>query len=164
MATFFFTTSRLAFGVHPAYPVDTGALSSGVAQPEQEANHSLPPNAKVKNVWSCSFTPSYICMAWCFGMHHRQLYPYILIACHLHYHGQCWTWHIFWTQFTRSSLLEYPSTLNIQLPNRTDISLNMCNFSSLPLYKHLWFLFQFGNTTETGVSLFWVAICFLKRW
>jgi hypothetical protein len=45
-------------GVHPAsYPVGTGVHSS-----RRQPDHSPPSSAEVKNAWSFSSTPPYVCM------------------------------------------------------------------------------------------------------
>jgi hypothetical protein len=42
-----------------------GVLSLAVKRPGREADHSPPPSAEVKNVWSYTSTPQYVFMAWC---------------------------------------------------------------------------------------------------
>jgi len=42
-----------------------GVPSQGVKQPEHEADNSLPPPAKGKNVWSYIVIPQYTSMIWC---------------------------------------------------------------------------------------------------
>jgi hypothetical protein len=46
-----------------------GVLSLGLKRPVREADHSLPPSAEIKNAWSYTSTPQYICMAWCLVKH-----------------------------------------------------------------------------------------------
>jgi hypothetical protein len=53
-----------------AYP---GVLTSGVKWPVCEANHFPPSSAMVKNAWSYTSTPPYICI----GKHQGQLYLYL---------------------------------------------------------------------------------------
>jgi len=43
----------------------TGALSLGVKRQGREAYHSPPSATEVKQVWSYTFTPPYVFMAWC---------------------------------------------------------------------------------------------------
>jgi hypothetical protein len=62
-------------GAYPIpYPVGTGVLSSGVKRPGREANHSPPSTAEVKNVYSHTPTPPYVCKPWCLVKHQGQLY------------------------------------------------------------------------------------------
>jgi hypothetical protein len=60
LGIFLFTTaSRPALGpIQPPNQWITEALSLGVKRPEREADHSQPPNAEVKNVWSYNSTHS----------------------------------------------------------------------------------------------------------
>jgi hypothetical protein len=46
----------------------------GVKHPGCEPEHSPPSNAKVKNVWSYTSTPSYIFMLWCLVKHRIYLH------------------------------------------------------------------------------------------
>jgi hypothetical protein len=55
------------------YPVGTVILSSGVKRPWREINHSPSYNAKVKNAWSYTSTPPYVCMTWSLVTHQGQL-------------------------------------------------------------------------------------------
>jgi hypothetical protein len=49
----------IAPGAHPAsYTVGTGVLSPGVKQLGHEADHTSASSAKVKNKWSCTFSPT----------------------------------------------------------------------------------------------------------
>jgi hypothetical protein len=67
--------NQAVFFTHPAsYPMVTGALFSGVKQLGCEANHSPPSSANVKNLWSYTSTPPYVCIEWCLGKHNRQLH------------------------------------------------------------------------------------------
>jgi hypothetical protein len=43
-----------------------------------EADLRSPSSAKVKNAWSYTFTPSYVCMALGLDKHQEQLYLYLL--------------------------------------------------------------------------------------
>jgi hypothetical protein len=43
--------------------MDTWVLSSEVKRPWSEADHSPQSSADVKNTWSYTSTPSYVCMA-----------------------------------------------------------------------------------------------------
>jgi hypothetical protein len=53
------TVSRPALGpTQPPIQWVLGALSLGVKRPWCEADHSPPPNAEVKNMWSYAFTLS----------------------------------------------------------------------------------------------------------
>jgi hypothetical protein len=55
---FFATASKLALGpIQPLVQRVLEALSLGVKWPEHEAIYSSPSSAKVKNVWSHTFTP-----------------------------------------------------------------------------------------------------------
>jgi hypothetical protein len=63
------------FITHPAsYPMDTGVPTLGVKRPKREANHSPPSRAEIKNGWSYTSTPPYVCIAWCLIKHEGQLY------------------------------------------------------------------------------------------
>jgi hypothetical protein len=42
-----------------------GVISLGVKRVGCEADYSLPSNAEVKNPWSYTSTPKYVCMEWC---------------------------------------------------------------------------------------------------
>jgi hypothetical protein len=47
-------------GVHPtSYPMDTGAVSSGVKRPGPKAADSLVTYAEVTKMWICTPTPPY---------------------------------------------------------------------------------------------------------
>jgi hypothetical protein len=62
----FTTTSRIAVGpTQPHIQWVPGALALGVKRPGNEADHSPPSSAEVKNEWSCTSTPQYVFMAWC---------------------------------------------------------------------------------------------------
>jgi hypothetical protein len=64
---------------HPAsYPLGTGALSQGVKWLGNEADHSPPSSAKVKNAWSYTSTPPYIFMAWCLVKYRIHLHGVVL--------------------------------------------------------------------------------------
>jgi hypothetical protein len=65
---FLFTTaSRTAVGpTQPPIQWVTGVLSLGIKWPGREADHSLPSNAELKNVWSYTSTPQHLFVAWCF--------------------------------------------------------------------------------------------------
>jgi len=41
------------------------ALSLEVKRPDQEADHSPPSSAEVKNAWSYKSTPQYVFLTWC---------------------------------------------------------------------------------------------------
>jgi hypothetical protein len=41
------------------------ALSLGIKRPGREAEHSPPPSAEVKKMWTYTSTPPYASMAWC---------------------------------------------------------------------------------------------------
>jgi hypothetical protein len=59
LGIFLFTTAfRMALGTtQPPIQWVPGALSLGIKQPGHEADHSPPPSAEVKNVWSYTSTP-----------------------------------------------------------------------------------------------------------
>jgi hypothetical protein len=70
-----------------AHPASTpmgvpGTLSLGVKRLRREADHSPPPSAGVKNVWSYISTPQYAIMVWCSvktqGQLHLHLHPLLL--------------------------------------------------------------------------------------
>jgi hypothetical protein len=62
---------------YPAsYPVCTGVLSSGGGRSGREGNPSPSSNAEV-NAWKYTFTPSYVCLAWCSVTHQGQLCLYL---------------------------------------------------------------------------------------
>jgi hypothetical protein len=46
-----------------SYPMCTNVLSPEVRRPGHETDHSPPCSAEVKNVWSYTYTPSYVFMA-----------------------------------------------------------------------------------------------------
>jgi hypothetical protein len=57
------TVSRPALGpTQPPIQWVPGTLSLGVKRPAREADHSPPPSAEVKNVWSYTPTPQYVFM------------------------------------------------------------------------------------------------------
>jgi hypothetical protein len=57
-------------GTHPAsYPMGTEGSFPGGKASEREADHSPPPSAEVKNVWSYTSSPQYVFMAWCLVKH-----------------------------------------------------------------------------------------------
>jgi hypothetical protein len=59
-------------GTHPAsYAMGTRVISSGEKRPRHEADHSPPSSAEVKNAWSCTSTPTFVCMAWCLVKYQR---------------------------------------------------------------------------------------------
>jgi hypothetical protein len=71
---------------HPApYPICTGDPLGVKWWRRCETDHSPPPTAEVKNMCSCTFTPLYVFMVWCF-IKHRENYIYF-------YHKRAW-WHI----------------------------------------------------------------------
>jgi hypothetical protein len=47
-----------------AYRPALGTLFPGVKRPGRQADQSPPPSADIKNEWSCTFTPSYVFLAW----------------------------------------------------------------------------------------------------
>jgi hypothetical protein len=57
------------------------ALSLGLKWPGDEANHSPPSKAEVRNEWSYNSTPPYVFMAWC------------LIKQRIHFHGVAFVKH-----------------------------------------------------------------------
>jgi hypothetical protein len=64
---------QISSGVHPdSWPMGTGDVSPGVKQLGHEADHSLPSNAEVKNIWILITTPPYIFMALCLIMKYRD--------------------------------------------------------------------------------------------
>jgi len=66
----FTMTSRLVLGLtEPPVQWVPGVLSPGVKWPGNEADHSLPSNAKVKNEWSYTSTLPYVIMALCVVKH-----------------------------------------------------------------------------------------------
>jgi hypothetical protein len=69
---FLFATTSLG----PTQPLTqwVPVLSSGVQRLGREAKHSPPSSAEVKNAWSYTSTPSYVCVTWYLVMHQRQLY------------------------------------------------------------------------------------------
>jgi hypothetical protein len=80
LGIFLFTTaSGLSLGpTQPPIQWAPGALSLGVKRLGSEADHSSPPSAEVKNVWS-SVPPlsQYPFMAWCSVKAQGQLYLYL---------------------------------------------------------------------------------------
>jgi len=81
MGYFLFTTeSRPALGpIQPSLHWVPKALSLGLKWPGHEADCSPPACEEVKNVWSYTFTPQYIFMAWCL-VKHRATFPLPLYA------------------------------------------------------------------------------------
>jgi hypothetical protein len=65
-----FTAVRLGPGVtQPPIHWLAGALSPGVKWTGREADHSPPPNTKVKNAWNYTSTLPYVIMARCLVKH-----------------------------------------------------------------------------------------------
>jgi hypothetical protein len=63
-------------GAQPAfYLMGTERSFPSVKWPGQEADHSPPSSAKVKNAWSYTSTPPYVLMAWYF-VKHRENFPF----------------------------------------------------------------------------------------
>lgn len=58
--------SVFCFVIHSAIPLR-------IKQLRHEANHSPSPSDEVKNLWSCTCTPPYICMVWCSIKHKDNL-------------------------------------------------------------------------------------------
>jgi hypothetical protein len=58
---------QISSGAHPAFsPMGARVIFVGVKQPGREADYLLPPDAKIKNAWSCAFPSSFIFMVSCF--------------------------------------------------------------------------------------------------
>ena len=51
--------SPLLLKFQNGYGAQPASYSKGVSRPSREVNHSSPSSAKVKNEWSCTFTPLY---------------------------------------------------------------------------------------------------------
>jgi hypothetical protein len=52
-----------------SYQTGTEALSSGIKQPDREADHLASSSAEIMNAWSFTYTPPYFFMAWCLKQH-----------------------------------------------------------------------------------------------
>jgi hypothetical protein len=63
------------WGQPASYPMGTGGR--GVKRSLCEVNHSPSSSAKIKNVWSYTFTPPYVCMAWCLVKYQGRIYFYL---------------------------------------------------------------------------------------
>jgi hypothetical protein len=64
---------------HPAsYPMGTGHLSQKVKWLGREADHLPPSNAEDKSVWSYTYTPSFVFMAWCLIKRRMRLHGVVL--------------------------------------------------------------------------------------
>jgi hypothetical protein len=60
------TASRPVLGpTQPPIQWVPRALLLGLKWPGREADHSPPPNAEVKDAWSCTSIPQHAFMAWC---------------------------------------------------------------------------------------------------
>jgi hypothetical protein len=57
-----------------------------VKQLWREADHSPPPSAEVKNVWSYTSTPSYVFMTWCLVKYRIRLHDVILVTHRENFH------------------------------------------------------------------------------
>jgi hypothetical protein len=55
-----------------------GTLFPGVKQVGCETDCLPPSSIKVKNVWSCTSAPIYVCMAWCLMKHRIFLHGMVL--------------------------------------------------------------------------------------
>jgi hypothetical protein len=80
LGIFLFTTaSIMALGpTQPPIQWVPGALSLGLKWLGNEADHSPPSSAKVKNVWSYISTPQYFFMVWCL-VKHRDNFTFTFI-------------------------------------------------------------------------------------
>lgn len=71
---------------HPAaYSMRFRVLRLGANWPPREANHSLPPSAKITNARTNASTPPYASMAWCFITGAKKYFHYntnFLLALH----------------------------------------------------------------------------------
>jgi hypothetical protein len=72
---------KIGSGAHPgSYPLGTGDSFPGVKWPGREAHHSPPSSAEVKNVWSYTFTPQYVFIAWCLVKYRNYFtLPYLIL-------------------------------------------------------------------------------------
>jgi hypothetical protein len=60
---------QAAYEARPSYPVGTRDCFTRVTRPRHKTDHSPPPSAQVINMWSYTFTPLYIILAWCWIKH-----------------------------------------------------------------------------------------------
>jgi hypothetical protein len=66
LGIFLFTTASVT-ALGPTQPPIQWVVgfSLGIKRPGREADHLPPSSAEVKNVWSYTFTPQYVFLAWC---------------------------------------------------------------------------------------------------
>jgi hypothetical protein len=78
-STFFTASGTALVPTQPPIQWVSETLSLGIKQPGQEANHSPPSSAEVKNAWSYTSTPQYVFIAWCLVKHRDNFTFYLYL-------------------------------------------------------------------------------------
>jgi hypothetical protein len=86
----FDTTSRPTLGSTQSPIQWVPVVLPGVRWLRHEAHHSPPSSADVKNAWSYTFTPPYVCMAWCLL---KYQVPHNQGTFHHHHHHHQWRYN-----------------------------------------------------------------------